>query len=270
MDSIIELPVVDNRPSVGLIGHGRFGGMIRQYLRDRVELRVYDTDPARLSGVSEAAELAEVCRCRYVVLAVPISAMPATLDRIRPLVGPEAVVLDTCSVKVRPVEWMLARLPGTVEVLGTHPLFGPDSGRDGIEGLKVVLCPARVSEESLASVRRFLEGLGLVVLVTSPEEHDRQMALTQAIFHWLAQAFGRLGWGLSPIATPGPEAFLRLIRTVQNDTRQLFFDMERQNPFAAEYRRRFLDELEKLDAELRQELGETEAVPESPPGEAAS
>lgn len=237
--------------------------MIRLHLRDRVDLRVYDVDPARLAAVAEAADLADVCRCRYVVLAVPISAVPETLDRIRPLLEPGAVVIDTCSVKVRPIEWMLQRLPESVEVLGTHPLFGPDSGRDGIVGLKVVLCPARVSEGTVENVRAFLESLGLVVLVTTPEEHDRQMALTQAIFHLLAQAFARLGWGLSPIATPGPEAFLRLVRTVQNDTRQLFIDMERQNPFAAEYRRRFLDELERLDAELRQEVreaaGETSA-----------
>ena len=84
----------------------------------------------------------------------------------------------------------------------------------------------------------------------SPEEHDRQAARTQAIFHLLARAMGRLGWGDDEIATPGPDAFFRQVTTLQNDSFQLFVDMQRDNPFAVAYRREFIEALASLDREL--------------------
>ncbi len=229
--------------------------MIYRHLRERVELRVFDTDPSRVSALPEASGLSEVCGCEIVILSVPISAVAEVCGRISGLLAPGRVVVDTCSVKSLPVQWMLEQLPETVEILGTHPLFGPDSGKDGIAGLKIALCPIRIQPEKYQEIRRFLESLELVVVETTPEEHDRQIALSQAIFHLIAQAMGRLGWGVKPISTPGPEAFYRLVKTVQRDTQQLFLDMERENPYAAECRRLFIDEILKIDRELAAHRG---------------
>jgi len=41
-----------------------------------------------------------------------------------------------------------------------------------------------------------------------------------------------------------------LVRTVQQDTDQLFLDIERENPFAAEWRQRFIQEVLSLDKKL--------------------
>ena len=112
------------------------------------------------------------------------------------------------------------------------------------------VCPARISEGNYRGIRDFLRRLELVLVETTPEEHDRQMALGQAIFHLIAQAMGRLDWGVKPLSTPGPEAFYRLVKTVQRDTPQLFLDMERENPFAAEYRQLFINEILAIDREL--------------------
>jgi hypothetical protein len=60
----------------------------------------------------------------------------------------------------------------------------------------------------------------------------------------------RLEWGRDEIATPGPEAFFRQVTTLQNDSFQLFVDMQRDNPFAAAYRRQFIEALASLDHEL--------------------
>ncbi len=238
------------RQSVGLIGLGRFGKMVYEYLKPCGHLRVWTRDSRRLAGFPEAATFEETCRADIVVLAVAISAMEETCRRMAPLSKPGQIVIDTCSVKVEPVRLMLEVLPGTVEILGTHPLFGPDSGQQGIAGLKIVLCPVRIAASAYGPIRAWLESLRLEVIEVTPEEHDRQAARTQAIFHLLAQAFHRLGWGGERIATPGPEAFSRLTRTLQGDSFQLFLDMQRQNPFAGECRRAFLEALGELDEEL--------------------
>jgi hypothetical protein len=67
-----------------------------------------------------------------------------------------------------------------------------------------------------------------------------------------------LDWGVKPISTPGPESFYRLVKTVQRDTDQLFHDLESENPYAAEYRREFIDELIELDRELLLKRGEAD------------
>ena len=225
--------------------------MAYRYLKDRVDLRLFDADANRAREFEESRSLSEVCRSQVVLLSVPISAVPTVCRSISPLLGGGQTVIDTCSVKSRPVQWMLEYLPDSVEILGTHPLFGPDSGKDGIDGLKIAVCPIRIDEERYWEIRGFLQRLGLVVIETTPEDHDRQIASNQAIFHLIAQAMGRLDWGAKPISTPGPDAFFQLVRTVQKDTSQLFLDMERENPFAAECRKMFIDEILAIDRELR-------------------
>ena len=127
------------------------------------------------------------------------------------------MVLDTCSVKEAPLRSLLALLPPHVEVLGTHPLFGPDSGRKGIEGLKIALCPARIRTETYQTIRGYLEARRLVVIETTPEDHDRCIAQSQAIFHLIARAIKQLGWGGHPISTPGPTTFYHLVESVQHE-----------------------------------------------------
>jgi prephenate dehydrogenase len=235
--------------TISILGFGRFGRMTYEHLSDR-RPRVWTRDASKLAGLAGAASFAEAAACDVVVLAVPISAMRETCDRLAPLLHRGQIVVDTCSVKVEPVRVMTSSLPEAVQILGTHPLFGPDSGRDGIAGLKIVVSPVRIDPPSYQRIRGFLGSLGLQVIEATPEEHDRQVARTQAIFHLLAQALGRLGWGGEPIATPGPEAFFRQVLALRNDSAQLFLDMQRRNPFAAEYRERFLEELRRLDGEL--------------------
>jgi len=224
--------------------------MAYRYLRECGTLKAFDADPARMERIPEAACLEEVCRSEVVVLSVPISAMKEVCRSIARFLGAGQIVIDTCSVKARPVRWMVESFPEEVEVLGTHPLFGPDSGKEGIAGLKMAVCPARISAGRYEAICDFLRGLELVLVEATPEEHDRQMALSQAIFHLIAQAMRRLDWGVKPLATPGPEAFYRLVKTVQRDTPQLFLDMEQENPFAADYRKLFIDEILAIDHEL--------------------
>ncbi len=235
--------------TLGILGLGRFGRMTYEQLR-ALAPRVWTRDASKLVGLEGAASFEEAATSEVVVLTVPISAMAETCARLAPLLRPGQLVVDACSVKVDPIRVMIELLPREVQILGTHPLFGPDSGKEGIAGLKIVLCPVRIDPLSYDRIREFLRALGLQVIEATPEEHDRQVARTQAIFHLLAQALGRLGWGEEPIATPAPEAFFKQVASLRGDSFQLFQDMERRNPFAAEYRARFLEELRRIDGEL--------------------
>ncbi len=224
--------------------------MAYRYLRRHKKLRVYDPDSCKLNALAERASFDQTVSSQLILLCMPISAMEETLRKVAPLLHEGQIVVDTCSVKVRPIEWMLAHLPESVQILGTHPLFGPDSGKESVAGLKIALCPVRISDEVYRQIREYLRSLQLVLIETRPEEHDRQIAKSQAIFHLIAQAVKRLHWEGQAISTPGPEVFYRLVRTVQHDADQLFLDLEQQNPHAAACRERFIQELVDLNRNL--------------------
>ena len=240
---------------IGLVGFGRFGKMAYEYLRLDKKLKVYNHNPQKVQDIPERATLEETLSAQLILLCVPISAMESFCKKMAPFLREGQVIVDTCSVKVKPVEWMLAHLPGTVEILGSHPLFGPDSGQGGIEGLKIALCPIRIGKLAYRQIRDYLEGLRLVVIETTPEEHDEQIAKSQAVFHLIAQAMKQLDWDSQAISTPGPEAFCHLVKSVQLDTDQLFLDLERENPYAVKWRKKFIQQLSSLDEELSEASG---------------
>ena len=213
-------------------------------------MRVYDSDPTKLEGIAEASSFQDVVGSQLLILCIPISAIERACREMAPYLRSGQVVLDTCSVKEAPLHSLLTLLPSEVEVLGTHPLFGPDSGRQGIAGLKIALCPVRIRPETYEAIRSYLEAQRLVVIETTPEDHDRCIAQSQAIFHLIARAIKQLGWGGHSISTPGPTAFYHLVESVQHDTDQLFQDLERENPYAEEYRRQFIEQLGLVHEEL--------------------
>jgi len=59
-------------------------------------------------------------------------------------VGP--LIVDVLSVKEHPRKIMLDLLPQECDVLCTHPMFGPDSGKDGWTGLNFVYERTRINQ----------------------------------------------------------------------------------------------------------------------------
>lgn len=238
--------------NLGLIGFGRFGQFAAKHLRSRLHLFVWDLKDQRKKAASLGltwATLEEAASCQAVLLAVPISEMPTTLAQVVPYLRPGALLMDACSVKMIPVEWMLAAAPSEVDVIGTHPLFGPQTGRAGIEGLTIVVCPARCARPETLS--RFLAGMGLEVIVSSPEEHDRQMAHAQALTHFVARGLSSAGVSEQPMRTATFDRLLGVVEDLMQDSPDLFHDLQTMNPFAAEARRRLLESLRRIDDQIR-------------------
>ncbi len=237
--------------TMGIIGFGRFGRFAAFQLRDHFDLSVFDSgfgmEEARSMGF-RTGSLEEVAKSSIVLLCVPISRIRSVLLELVPYLTGPSLVVDTCSVKEYPVSQMETILPPHVEILGTHPLFGPDSAAQGVQGKKIVLCPVRI--QNLSGVERFLNGLGLNILVCSPEAHDRAMASTQVIVQFLGRAFLDMGLTRQEIATPGYDVLIDILKVVQSDTRQLFCDLQTFNRFAKEMREKLVASLLKVNQNL--------------------
>lgn len=240
--------------TIGIIGFGRFGQFIAGVLKAYGEVMVTDVRPS----VKKAAQVLnvpfvsfeKVSRADWVILSVPISKTENTIQRLAECVRPGALVMDTCSVKVLPCQWLKKYMPPSVDLLGSHPMFGPDSGKHGLYGLQMVLCPVRASQLKYEMVQRLFQELGAVVLKMTPEAHDKNSATTLALVHFLGRALYRMGVRDVKPSTKGFERLLAIYTSVNNDTMELFRDMHRFNPFAAQVRSSFLQAAAELEADI--------------------
>jgi len=237
------------RPEVGVLGFGRFGQMVVRELEPHTVVVVHDpvhpgSFPVRNVSLEQAAA------ARVVLLAVPIRELPDVLRSLVAHLQPGTLVLDVASVKTYPLAWMEEILPPEVDFVGTHPLFGPDSAKTGLSGHRIVLVPGRIAPLRLERMHRFLHRLGLRTVSTTAETHDRSMARTQALTHWLGRALEAFGAGTESIDTHGYRLLLQVATWSSRDRRELFEDMHRFNPYAREVRDRFRAALESLDRDL--------------------
>lgn len=234
-----------------MLGFGAFGRFSAPHLARHFDVSVYDTrdirEDARRAGV-RSVSLEEAAGLPVVVLAVPVQRLEGLLGSIRQQVKPGALVVDVSSVKLAPIEMMLRLLPESVRIVGTHPLFGPQSGKDGIAGLPVALCPARADEKTVACVRDFLgRTLGLKVIQTSAGEHDRQMAYVQALTHFVSRAVGGMDLPQTAMATRAYGRLLEMKTDLDQDSMELFLTIERMNPFARTVREEMMRKLDELE-----------------------
>jgi prephenate dehydrogenase len=239
---------------IGVVGFGRFGALAARYLAADCKVLVYSSSqPASaIEAVGASKTSLEVaCQQPYLVLSVPISAMRGTLQTIAPLVSPRTVVIDVCSVKLNPIEWMQALLPSGVAILGTHPMFGPDSAADSLQGRKMVLCNVSTPDKTYQKILSYLVEKGLDVIEATPEEHDRQIAVSLSLTHFIGRSLAEFGANALPIDTEGYKRLRYTLEVVEHDTWQLFQDMHNYNPFAVKTREDFMAAMHRIDAQLR-------------------
>ncbi len=245
---------------VGVYGLGRFGSFWASLLAQRFSVKGYTRsgDRAVPPGVTWASE-DEVLSCDALFLAVSISAMEQVVGRIASRIAQRTVVFDTCSVKLYPISVMKRILPKEIRIIGTHPMFGPDSGRNGVSGLPIVYCPVRVDDATAAEWRSHFLAMGLRVSDLSPEEHDREVAYTQGVTHFVGRVLNDLGLKPSAISTVGYAKLLEIIEQTCNDPWQLFLDLQRYNPYTAEMRVALYTSLtktkERLESSLESDTG---------------
>jgi chorismate mutase/prephenate dehydrogenase len=117
-------------------------------------------------------------------------------------------------------------------------MFGP--GVHTLQGQRVVMCRAR-GEEWADWVRQMFVARGLVVTETTPEKHDRTMAVVQVLTHMQTQVFGlalaRSGVPLAEtLPFTSPAYLLELYIAARHFAQEpsLYGPIEMRNPGTAE------------------------------------
>ena len=239
--------------SLGIVGFGAFGQLAALHLDQHFEISAYDPSPglaqvAKQLGV-RLTSLHAVSQADVILIAAPVSSFEQVVSEIADACKPGALIVDVGSVKVTPSEIMRRLLPDDVDIVASHPLFGPQSATKGIKGLKIAVCP--IQGKRHARLAAFLrKALGLTVIMTTPEDHDQEAAIVQGLTHLIAKVLLRMGPLPTRMTTKSFDLLSEAISMVQHDAPEVFEAIEKANPYAETVRRRFFDLAANLSVEL--------------------
>ncbi len=241
---------------IGVYGLGRFGsfwaGCIARYSED-VEVVAYSRNEHPVPDGVRLASEDEVLSSDMIFFCVAISSFESVLRRVSGKIGKNSIVMDTCSVKTYPAKWMKNYLADSgCHIIATHPMFGPDSARNGVEGLPMVLCPVDGEDETFRMVKRFFRKWKVKVLVLTPEEHDRQAAYSQGVTHFIGRTLKQLGIESTLIGTKGFNSLLAIMEQTCNDPLQLFYDLQRFNPYTWKMRMELSEAFDKVESQVEE------------------
>ena len=280
-----KLDAIRSRPlTIGVVGFGRFGQFIAKSFAKYGKVVV--------TSRSDYTSIAESMGAKYVPLADPASFLKEDLDvivfavsilsfrsTVRSMVpflhddiqrrrsGRGPLIVDVLSVKEHARKIMIQLLPEECDILCTHPMFGPDSGKDGWNNLnfvyektridKVLLDPLKQRESNLTDsftdgkghvhsvhedseahvegmdrMERFLsiwEEEGCRMVPMSCRDHDSYAANSQFITHLMGRILGAQGLSKTPIDTSGFQSVLKLVDSTTADSFDLFYGLYKYN-----------------------------------------
>jgi prephenate dehydrogenase len=220
------MKIIKNPKVISIIGgRGKMGSMFAKAFRKQGYEVIVSGRNTPISNI-EATKLGDV-----VIICVPIRSTIKMIKEIGPFVRQDALLTDFTSVKVYPCKAMLKYSKS--EVIGAHPLFGPTVG---LKNQNVIICPVR-GNNYVEWYNLSLNKMGLKVDTLTPEAHDKQMALVQALNHLSNLAFGSTLRHLniknisSKHTTPAYLLRLFTLGRLFSQDKELYSDIMSYNPY---------------------------------------
>lgn len=255
-----ESELIMSKYKVGIIGYGDFTKVMVEYLAPYADIVV--SSRSKNSGDAgfgaRFADVAEVLSQDIIIPSIPSQFFEDFFTDHKRLINPGALVIDVCSVKVKPLEVLKRLLPDTCSIIGTHPMFGPASIKKsgGIAGLRCVVSPTRASDELVNRLVMFIKDtLALKVLRRTPRQHDQEMAYVQGLSHYIARLMDVMDIPKSELSTMAYDDLYDMKMIQAKDTWDLFESIMHDNPYALEVNELFKKAQLKLDEQIRTNQG---------------
>lgn len=185
-----------------------------------------------------------------VIISVYIENTVEVIRQVAPHVRSGCLLMDVTSVKVEPCRAMRKFAKRGVEIIGTHPMFGPRV--TSIEGLTFIVIPVRTKKWD-KFLLDFLKKQKAKIFITTPEEHDRIMGVVQGLTHFAyiaaASTLKELNVDVrysKNFASPIYELMLDLIARIVGQSPQLYASIQMHNPVVKKVHRTFIKQAQML------------------------
>jgi len=238
-------------------GAGAMGSLYAKLFKEAgFQVVISDADAARGKKVAGevGAEFAgsngeAVADADVVIVSVPIAETPKAIRELLPSLRRDCLLMDFTSVKGEAIKEMV-KAP-CEEVVGCHPMHGPRVA--GLEGQMVVFTPVRRGAR-FERMKAFFRERGASVIEATPEEHDRMVAVVQALTHFsyitTASTLRELGVDVRSsrrFASPVYELTMDLVARIIGQDPNLYADIQMHNPFSSKVRAAFVKQAAELN-----------------------
>ena len=139
------------------------------------------------TDISTMAIKEEIVDTDVLLLSVPIDLTGSVIECVGPEMRDGSLLMDITSVKKVPVELMSRVTNEGVELLGSHPLYGPSA--KSMRGQTVIFVPLRKGT-LYECVYGMFERNGAKIEILTAEEHDEIMSVILGLTHFILIAFG--------------------------------------------------------------------------------
>jgi len=194
--------------TVSIIGVGLIGGSLGKAIKNSklkikkvigIGRHIEKLETAKEIGVIDeyTTDFIEgVKNADIVVVATPVNTIVPIVKKILPFIKPDCVVTDVGSVKKQIVKEI--KYPNFV---GAHPLAGSEkvgvqySSSEMFKNATVAITPSEnTSQYAIKKVSELWKSIGAKILMISPDQHDKLVAITSHLPHILSSAFVNIVW----------------------------------------------------------------------------
>lgn len=232
-----------NKKTVTIIGFGRFGKTLYQLLKDDFALTIY----TRKGETS----LKKAYESDVIFYAVPIGSFADVIKSHKKFFRPDHVLIDVLSVKLHPAKVFTKYLKNSeTQALLTHPMFGPDSSKNGFTDLPFVIDQFKTTDETYTFWKKYFQNKHLRVVELSADTHDKIAANSHGITHFIGRLLQEFGMKKTMIDTFGASKLLDMKEQTCNDTWELFTNLQHFNPYTKALRLRLGETYDKLYKKL--------------------
>lgn len=244
--------------SFGVIGYGQFGKFIHQLIvRYLPQNPVFVFDQNKDDTEDPAHSLQQIAACKVVFLAVPISEYAPLLDELKHRIGADTIVVDVATVKVH-TNRLLKESGLACGYIASHPMFGPESYRkmqEQVAGFRIVVTDHTLDQKIYSKMKAFFHRLGVRLIEISADQHDRDLAETLFLTHYIGQVVANAGFLRTEIDTVSFGFLMDAVDAVKNDS-ALFDQVVRFNPYCAQV----IEKFDESDRKIRRKMLEQSAA----------
>lgn len=253
---------------IGIIGYGAFGQFLGSKLSD-THHRICCTDPI------DRAEDAEQTGVQYypmhdlqnflmdldvVVLSVPLIDFEETVKSLPAKLLSEKLVVEVCPLSSHPKEVLLKHLDDDVDIMSTHPMFGPSDRAstlpESYRSMSLDGQPMLYDNVRIKNTRRsdtflsIFEQARCQMVAMTAEQHDELIADSEFVTHLTGRVLHKHVLGPMPVASKEFTALTELADMTSIDSLDMFYGLYKFNPRAKAAMAKFRESLAEIEVEM--------------------
>ncbi|MCL7411160.1 MAG: prephenate dehydrogenase [Methanosarcinaceae archaeon] len=245
-------------------GTGEMGQWFTRFCKEHgYEVMVWGSsrrvDVADNMGVEFASDLENaISDSDIVVVSVPIDITEKVIAETAPKMKDGSLLMDITSLKAKPVEAMKKYAPEGVEIIGTHPMFGPSI--PGLHGQIVIMTPVKGRcDKWFPIIRALFEENGAHIEVIDAKEHDKFVSVVQGLTHFayitIGTTFKRLDFDVNEsrrFMSPVYEIMVDFVGRILGQNPYLYALIQMENPEVLKVHDAFKEECVSISNMVRQ------------------